>query len=66
MLTDNTLALHAWENRLAPIVARKLKLNSGVTFRGFTRADKFGAVTPIFTVPASHRAQAETLGLLIA
>ena len=63
----NAAVEQAWrgtEDRLAPIVSRKL--GAEATFRGWTRQDKQGAVTPIFTVPASHRSQAEALGLLIA
>ena len=63
---ENSLALHAWEDRLAPAVAKKLHCNAGVIFRGFTRPDKYGAVTPIFSVPQQHREKAESLGLLIA
>jgi hypothetical protein len=61
---QNALPLHAWQDRLAPIVSRKLGCKA--TFRGFTRSDKVGAVTPIFTVPLEFRATAESLGLLIA
>lgn len=63
-----TGSLGTWEDRLAPIVSRKLgcpNFNT-VTFRGFTRTDKFGAVTPIFTMPEQYRAEAERLGLLVA
>ena len=62
---SNALYLHAWEDRLAPAVERKLGCHD-VILRGFTRADKYGATTPIFTVPQEFRAKAESFGLLVA